>query len=245
MKLIITRDYDELSKMAAGIISGEIEKKPDMVLGLATGSTPIGTYKKLIDYYNEGKVDFSKVTTFNLDEYYGLLPENSQSYHYFMHKNLFSYINIKPENIHIPDGQAKGADGYAEEYDKAIENAGGIDLQILGIGANGHIGFNEPDDELFVGTHLTGLTQSTIKANSRFFNSIDEVPQKAITMGIGSIMKAKKILLLANGKSKAKIIAQILKNNTITTRIPASVLLLHNDTTFIIDKEASEECENQ
>ena len=245
MKLIIKKDYDELSKIAAEIILAEINKKPDMVLGLATGSTPIGTYKKLIDYYNEGKVDFSKVTTFNLDEYYGLLPQNSQSYHYFMHKNLFSHINIKPENIHIPNGQAKDADEYVKEYDKTIENAGGIDLQILGIGANGHIAFNEPADELFVGTHLTGLTQSTIEANSRFFNSIDEVPKKAITMGIGSIIKAKKILLLANGKSKAKIIAQLLNNDTITTRIPASVLLLHNDTTLIIDKEASEGCENQ
>lgn len=245
MKLIIKKDYDELSKIAAEIILAEINKKPDMVLGLATGSTPIGTYKKLIDFYNEGKVDFSKVTTFNLDEYYGLLPQNSQSYHYFMHKNLFSHINIKPENIHIPNGQAKDADEYVKEYDKTIENAGGIDLQILGIGANGHIAFNEPADELFVGTHLTGLTQSTIEANSRFFNSIDEVPKKAITMGIGSIIKAKKILLLANGKSKAKIIAQLLNNDTITTRIPASVLLLHNDTTLIIDKEASEGCENQ
>ncbi|MDD4504589.1 MAG: glucosamine-6-phosphate deaminase [Clostridiaceae bacterium] len=245
MKLIIKKDYDELSKIAAEIILAEINKKPDMVLGLATGSTPIGTYKKLIDFYNEGKVDFSKVATFNLDEYYGLLPQDSQSYHYFMHKNLFSHINIKPENIHIPNGQAKDADEYVKEYDKTIENAGGIDLQILGIGANGHIAFNEPADELFVGTHLTGLTQSTIEANSRFFNSIDEVPKKAITMGIGSIIKAKKILLLANGKSKAKIIAQLLNNDTITTRIPASVLLLHNDTTLIIDKEASEGCENQ
>lgn len=244
MKLIIAKDYDELSEKAAEIISTEINKKPDMVLGLATGSTPIGTYKKLIDNYKEGKVDFSKVITFNLDEYYGLLQQNSQSYHYFMHKNLFRHINVKPENIHFPDEKVKATDEYAKEYDKAIENAGGIDLQILGIGANGHIAFNEPDDELYIGTHLAGLAQSTLKANSRFFNCIDEVPKKAITMGIGSIIKAKRILLLASGKSKAKIIARLLKNDTITTKIPASVLLLHNDATIIIDKEASEEYEN-
>lgn len=244
MKLIITEDYEELSSKAAEIISNEVNKKPDIVLGLATGSTPIGTYKKLIEKNKKGLVDFSKVTTFNLDEYYGLSPENEESYHYFMYKNLFNHININPQNIHIPDGQVKNIDEYVKEYDRSIEKAGGIDLQLLGIGANGHIAFNEPDEELCVGTHLTTLTQSTIKANSRFFDSIDEVPKKAITMGLGQIMKAKKILLLANGKNKAKIMARLLKNNTITTKIPASILLLHSSITIIMDKEAAEEYQN-
>lgn len=239
MQLFIEKDYSAMSKKAAKIFADEIRQKPDLVLGLATGSTPVGTYQELIRMHREDGLDFSKVVSFNLDEYYSITPDNSQSYNYFMFENLFNHVNIEKGNINIPDGQALDIKTYCNEYDNKIEKIGGIDLQLLGIGVNGHIGFNEPADELIVGTHLADLTQDTIKANSRFFNSIDQVPTKAITMGIGSIMNAKKILLLASGKNKAEIMAKLLINKVVTTKNPASLLMLHRDVTIIIDEEAA------
>ena len=241
MKIIVKKDYKELSREAANIISNKIKLNPSMILGLATGSTPIGTYEELIRMHNEEGLDFSKIITFNLDEYLKIPYNNPNSYHYFMEDNLFNHVNINTDNIHIPDGNAEDIEEFCIEYDKKIEQAGGIDLQVLGIGENGHIAFNEPAPILSLGTHVTDLTESTIKANSRFFDSIDEVPKKAITMGIGSIMKSKKILLLANGEKKAHIIAKILKEGKITTEIPASLLLLHPDATVIMDEAAAKE----
>lgn len=241
MNLIIEKDYDSLSKRAAEIVRKEIETKKDLVLGLATGSTPVGMYRELIRMHREEGLDFSKVTTFNLDEYIGLSHDNPNSYHYFMKDNLFNHINIDMNNVFIPDGNAQNLKDYCKEYDKLIEEKGGIDLQILGIGKNGHIAFNEPEEELSLGTNVVELTESTIQANSRFFNSIDEVPKMAITMGIGTIMKAKKILLLANGKSKVPAINKLIRGDKLTTRFPASVLLLHPNLTVIIDEEAYEE----
>ncbi|WP_422445094.1 glucosamine-6-phosphate deaminase [Thermoanaerobacterium sp. DL9XJH110] len=239
MQLIIEKSFSDMSSRAAGIIAGEIIKKPDLVLGLATGSTPLGTYRELIRMHREEGLDFSGVVTFNLDEYYGLSPDNPQSYHYYMYENFFKHINIKPENIHIPDGMAEDVEAHCRKYDEEIARYGGIDLQLLGIGRNGHIGFNEPGDELLTVTHLTELTQDTIRANSRFFNSIEEVPKKAITMGLGTIMQAKKILLLASGENKARIMAELLGEEAVSTKVPASFLLLHQDVTVIIDEEAA------
>ncbi|HHV07972.1 MAG TPA: glucosamine-6-phosphate deaminase [Firmicutes bacterium] len=244
MQLFIEKDYSAMSKKAAQIFAEKIRQKSDLVLGLATGSTPIGTYKELIRMNREENLDFSKVVTFNLDEYYGLTPDNPQSYNYFMFENLFNHVNIQKENVHIPDGRASDIENYCKEYDNQIEKYGGIDLQLLGIGVNGHIGFNEPAEELIVGTHLTDLTEDTIKANSRFFDSADQVPTKAITMGIGSIMKAKKIMLLASGKGKAEIMAKLLNNNLVTTTNPASLLMLHQDVTIIMDEEAASQLKN-
>lgn len=241
MNIIIKRDYEELSKTAASIISDDIKSNPSMILGLATGSTPIGTYNELIRMHKEEGLDFSKIVTINLDEYLKISYNNPNSYHYFMEDNLFNHINIDPKNTHIPDGNVENIEKFCIEYDERIEEAGGIDLQVLGIGENGHIAFNEPASTLPLGTHVTELTESTIQANSRFFDSVDEVPRKAITMGIGSIMKSKKILLLANGEKKAPIIAKILKEGKVTTEIPASLLLLHPDVTLIMDQAAAKE----
>jgi glucosamine-6-phosphate deaminase len=238
--LIIARDYEEMSKKAAQIIAEEIKKKPNLVLGLATGGTPVGTYRELVKMYKNGEVDFSRVITFNLDEYLGLSPDDERSYHYYMYSNFFNHVNVKPENIHIPNGVAEDIDEECRRYDEAIEKAGGIDLQLLGIGVNGHIGFNEPGDELLTATHVTNLAPDTIKANARFFESIDEVPKKAITVGLGTIMKAKKIILLASGREKAKIMAELLDEDAVSTKVPASFLLLHRDVTIIMDEEAAE-----
>lgn len=216
----------------------DIRKKPEIILGLATGSTPVGTYKELIKLYDSGKLDFSKVKTFNLDEYIGLDGEHQNSYRYFMNDVLFDHINIDKENTYVPNGKVKNPEDYCKEYDKLIEDAGGIDVQILGIGTNGHIAFNEPADELSAGTSIVNLTQSTINDNSRFFDSMDEVPKTAITMGIGSILKAKKIILLASGKNKAPIMKKLLEGDMISTQLPASFLLLHSDVTVIVDEDA-------
>jgi glucosamine-6-phosphate deaminase len=229
-----------MSKKAAQIIAEEIKKKPNLVLGLATGGTPVGTYRELVKMYKNGEVDFSRVITFNLDEYLGLSPDDERSYHYYMYSNFFNHVNVKPENIHIPNGVAEDIDEECRRYDEAIEKAGGIDLQLLGIGVNGHIGFNEPGDELLTATHVTNLAPDTIKANARFFESIDEVPKKAITVGLGTIMKAKKIILLASGREKAKIMAELLDEDAVSTKVPASFLLLHRDVTIIMDEEAAE-----
>lgn len=236
MKIIAAKNYEELSRISASIIANEIKANPNLVLGLATGSTPIGTYRELIRMHKEEKLDFSKITTFNLDEYYGLSAGHKQSYAYFMKHNLFDHININIQNTFIPSGTTKNIIEECKNYDELIVKKGGIDLQLLGIGLNGHIGFNEPSEELSIGTHLVDLDEKTIKSNSRFFNSLKEVPRQAITMGLGPIMKAKKILLLACGKEKAEIIGQII-NGKCSTKVPASILQVHPYVTIVIDEE--------
>ena len=238
MNKMICKSYDALSNLAADIIAEQIKNKPNTVLGLATGSTPLGTYKELIKRNQRGEVDFSTVKTFNLDEYYRISADNAQSYYYFMYRNLFDHINIDPQNIHIPNGDVESVEEECERYDRLIEQAGGIDLQILGIGSNGHIGFNEPAAELSTKTHLTALTPNTIQDNARFFNSSDEVPTHAITMGLGTILRAKQIILLINGANKAEIFKKAFEGK-ITTNVPASLLQLHPDTTVIVDEEAA------
>ncbi len=243
MRVIVCDSYDQLSSVAADMIVRQINKKPDSVLGLATGSTPLGMYKELVRINKLKGVDFSQVTTFNLDEYVGLDPKNPCSYHYYMYDNFFAHININKERINIPNGISNDIEKMCKEYDKKIEEAGGIDLQILGIGHNGHIGFNEPGEFLKVGTHKTKLSSETIKANSRFFSSCDAVPNKAVTMGLGNILRSKEIILLASGESKADIIKKAL-NGTITTNVPASFLQLHPKVCVILDKLAAEKLVN-
>lgn len=240
MKIIVEKNYQELSKRAAAILLEEIHSNPKLVLGLATGSTPVGTYEELIKSYKRGEVDFSKVRTFNLDEYIGLEGTHPNSYRYFMNEKLFNHINISIENTFIPDGRAQDLIDEGRRYDKHIEEIGGIDIQILGIGTNGHIAFNEPARELNVGTSVVDLTESTINDNRRFFSSREVVPKTAVSMGIGSIMKAKKIILLASGRNKAEIMNKLLSSSTISTDMPASFLLLHPDVTIILDKEAND-----
>lgn len=238
MRVIVTNSYDEMSTEAAKIVAGQIYLKPDSVLGLATGSTPLSMYKKLIAVHEMIGLDFSQVTTFNLDEYIGMAPDNPQSYHYFMHHNFFDFINIKPENIYIPDGMAKDIVAEGKRYDALIEAKGGIDLQILGIGQNAHIGFNEPDIKFEATTHKVRLDEETIQANSRFFQTEEEVPRYAISMGIKTIMLAKKVVLLANGRNKAEAIYNTVCDS-ISPSAPASILQLHRDATVIVDKEAA------
>jgi len=238
MEVIIKENYEELSKFAAQFITDQINNKPDTVLGLATGSTPLGTYKELINLHKENKVDFSQVASFNLDEYVGLPKEHSQSYYYFMNENFFKHINIKPENWYLPDGMAKDIPQSCEEYEKKIKEYGGIDIQILGIGGNGHIAFNEPGSSLASRTRVKTLDEKTISDNSRFFDSIDEVPRYAITMGIGTIMEAKIIILLANGENKADAIVKTVEG-PITSMVPASIVQLHPRATIIVDKGAA------
>lgn len=233
MRRIICDTYEELSKMAAMIVSSQVMLKPNCVLGFPTGSTPVGMYHEL----SSMNLDFGEVTTFNLDEYLGLPKDNDQSYWYFMNKNLYSKVNLKPENINIPNGMAEDIEKEAQGYDERIKDMGGIDLMVLGIGPNGHIGFNEPDSSLEANTHVVDLTPETIQANARFFETSDEVPKKAITMGVGSIMKAKKILMIITGESK-KEVAKALFDNEVTPQNPATLLLLHPDVTVVMDKSA-------
>ncbi len=237
MNIIVCDNYEELSKKAADIVAAQVKLKPDCILGLATGSTPLGLYENLVKMNNSGEISFKKVTSFNLDEYYPISADNDQSYRYFMNKNLFSKIDIIPENTFVPNGEANDPATECMEYDKKILEYGGIDLQILGIGQNGHIGFNEPDVNLNSHTHLTELTESTIAANSRFFASPEDVPTHALTMGIASILKSRKIILLANGKAKRKVVSALLDSG-INTSIPATMLKVHNDVTLICDREA-------
>lgn len=232
MKFITVDKYEKLSRQAANIISAQVILKPDSVLGLATGSSPLGTYKQLIEWYEKGDIDFSKVTSVNLDEYVGLDGTNDQSYRYFMDKNFFEHINIDINNTFVPNGCAVDLAEECRRYDEHIAELGGIDLQLLGIGLDGHIGFNEPDKYFVKSTHIVNLHESTIKANSRFFASEDEVPKKAITMGMVSIMQAKKILLIASGKEKRDILEKAFYG-PITPEIPASILQLHSDITVI------------
>ncbi len=239
MNIIVASNYDSLSDMAAKKVIEVITRKPDAVLGLATGSTPVGLYKKLIAYNRAKIVDFSKVTSFNLDEYIGLSESHPQSYRYFMDHQFFNYININPQNTYLPDGMAKDTAHECKNYDTMITKKNGIDLQILGIGRNGHIGFNEPGCHLTTGTHVATLAKETILANSRFFSSIDEVPTQAITMGIGNIMKAKEIILLASGCEKSEIVKELL-NDQISTQMPVSLLKLHPHVTVIVDELAGQ-----
>ena len=232
MKLIETANYEKLSRSAANLISAQVILKPDSVLGLATGSSPLGTYRQLITWYEKGDVDFDKVISVNLDEYVGLSTKDAQSYRRFMNENFFDHINIRPENTFVPDGCAKNLDAACKAYDAHIEAVGGIDLQLLGIGLDGHIGFNEPDDVFVKNTHVVTLDPSTIRANARFFENEAQVPRRAITMGMVSIMQAKKIVLIANGAAKRDILEKAFFG-PITPRIPASILQLHPDITVI------------
>ena len=239
MKKIVFDNYDQLSKAAADFVAAEINAKPDFVLGLPTGGTPVGMYKNLSEMNKEGKVDFANVTTFNLDEYLGLERSHDQSYWYFMNKNLYSNVNLKEENINIPNGTAADMDAETKAYDKKIEDMGGLDLMVLGIGPNGHIGFNEPDSYLIAPTHTVTLTESTIDANARFFATREDVPKMAVTMGVGNIMKAKKILMLISGANK-KAVAKALNEGIVTPENPATMLLMHPDVTVLIDKDADQ-----
>lgn len=232
MNFIKVKTYDELSARAAAIICGQVALKPNCVLGLATGSSPLGAYAKIAEKYNAGEVDFSRVTSINLDEYVGLDGDHDQSYRYFMNNNLFKNINIDIENTHVPNGCATDVDSECKAYDALIESVGGIDLQLLGIGLDGHIGFNEPDTHFEKATHKVELDPSTIDANARFFASRDDVPTTAITMGMGGIMSAKRVLLIANGKKKEDIVNKAFFG-PITPEVPASILQLHPDLTVI------------
>ena len=232
MRVIETKSYAELSRKAANLISAQVLSKPDSVLGLATGSTPIGTYKQLIEWYEKGDLDFSEVKSINLDEYVGLTGDHDQSYRYFMNTNLFNHVNIDKAKTNVPSGVAEDLEAECERYDALIESMGGIDLQLLGIGHNGHIGFNEPADSFVVPTHVVELGETTINANARFFSSADEVPKKAVTMGIKAIMQAKKVLLIANGKDKKEIVEKALYG-PVTPEVPASILQFHPDLTVV------------
>lgn len=236
MRLIVCKDYEEMSDEAAKIVAAQLTLKPNSILGLATGTTPIGMYQRLIKMNKAGEIDFSNVRSFNLDEYYPIKADNDQSYRYFMNVQLFDHVNIDKANTRVPNGEAADPVKEGKDYDDAIDAAGGIDLQILGIGRNGHIGFNEPDENLIAGTHRTMLTQDTIEANSRLFNSIDEVPTQAITMGMVSILKSKMIVLLANGKNKHEAVKKLL-DDTITTSNPATFLKTHPNVVIICDEE--------
>lgn len=237
MKIIHSKDYDEMSRRAANLICSQIIIKPDCVLGLATGSTPIGMYKQLVEWCARKDLDFSHVRSVNLDEYKGLDRNNDQSYYYFMHQNLFDHVNILPENTNLPDGSEPDSDKECARYNRVIASMGGVDLQLLGLGNNGHIGFNEPSDFFHNETHCVTLAPSTIEANKRFFANADDVPRQAYTMGIGTIMRARKILVIANGESKAEAIKNAFFG-PITPQVPASVLQLHPDVTVIADEAA-------
>lgn len=232
MKFITVENYEELSKIASDIIANQVKEKPSCVLGLATGSSPLGTYKNLVNACKAGELDFSRVTSVNLDEYVGLDASNDQSYRYFMNKNLFSQINIDINKTFVPNGCASDIDAECKRYDDLIDSLGGIDLQLLGIGLDGHIGFNEPDEYFTKGTHKVLLDDSTIEANSRFFASKSDVPTSAVTMGIGAIMQAKKVLLIANGANKKEIMEKAFYG-PITPFVPASILQFHPDLTVI------------
>lgn len=237
MKIIKATDYEKMSRMAANLISAQVIMKPNCVLGLATGSTPIGTYEQLIRWYEKGDLDFSEVTSINLDEYKGLSPKSDQSYRYFMNEHFFNHINIRPWYTYVPNGMEEDSQKACEEYNQIIEQSGGIDLQLLGLGHNGHIGFNEPGTSFEKETHCVDLTQSTIDANTRFFASVDEVPKQAYTMGIKTIMQAKKIVVVVSGADKAEIVKKAFFG-PITPQVPASVLQLHNDVVLVGDEAA-------
>ena len=238
MEVIIKNNYQEVSEAAAEYLLNVVKSKPTAVLGLPTGSSPIGMYKILVSEYKNNNVSFENVKTFNLDEYMGLDRNNDQSYYYFMNENLYSHVNLKTENINIPDGMAKDINQESIRYENKLKAEGPMDIMFLGIGNNGHIGFNEPDEYFEPFTHEVKLTQDTIEANARFFEKIEDVPTKAITMGVKTISSARKIVLIAAGSAKAAAIAKAV-NGKITTKVPASILQMHDDVTIIIDKEAA------
>lgn len=237
MRIYKATDYKDMSRKAANIISAQIIMKPDCVLGLATGSTPIGTYAQLVEWYKKGDLDFSEVKTVNLDEYKGLDRFNEQSYYYFMYENLFKKVNIDMDNVNLPNGTEPDSEKECARYERKIHMLGGVDLQLLGLGHNGHIGFNEPNCQFDRETHCVDLTESTIEANKRFFASAEEVPRQAYTMGIKTIMQAKKILVVVSGEDKAEIVRNAFFG-PITPEVPASVLQLHNDVTLVGDAAA-------
>ena len=238
MRIIVAKDYKDMSRKAANIISAQIITKPNCVLGLATGSSPIGTYDQLVEWYEKGDLDFSQVSSVNLDEYRGLDHNHDQSYYYFMHEHLFDRVNIDPANTNVPDGTEPDAEKECRRYEELIASYGGVDLQLLGLGHNGHIGFNEPAPAFDKETHCVDLTESTIEANKRFFASADDVPRQAYTMGIGTIMKAKKILVVVSGEDKAEIVAKAFYGD-VTPEVPASILLFHPDVTVVVDEAAA------
>jgi glucosamine-6-phosphate deaminase len=244
LEIIITPDYEAMSRTSAAIIAREIKRRHDLVLGLATGDTPLGTYKELARLHEEEGLDFSKVTTFNLDEYLGLAPLHENSYNYFMWENLFKHINVSPHSIFVPQGNTDDPEEFSEWYEKKIQEAGGIDLQVLGIGRDGHIGFNEPGSSFASRTRVKGLYEQTIKDNARFFEREEDVPRFAITMGVGTILDAKKILLIASGKGKADVCKEFIEG-PVTSQITATALQLHNYAIVVLDEEAASKLERK
>ena len=237
MKIYVADDYKGMSRKAASLIAAQVNLKPNSVLGLATGSTPVGMYEQLVAWHKAGELDFSAVRTANLDEYVGLAPDHDQSYRYFMNHNLFDHVNIDKENTHVPNGLADDPAAECVRYDRVVEEMGGVDIQVLGMGHNGHIGFNEPCDHFPLGTNLVDLQESTINANARFFASRDEVPRQAMTMGIRTIMMARKILVVVSGEDKADIVQKAF-TGPVTPHVPASVLQLHSDVVLVGDRAA-------
>lgn len=237
MRIYQEKDYNAMSRRAAAVIAAQVVSRPDCVLGLATGSTPIGAYRQLVEWYRQGDLSFAEVRSVNLDEYVGLAPTHDQSYRYFMQTNLFDHVNIVPENTNVPSGLADDPAAECARYEKVVRDLGYADLQLLGLGRNGHIGFNEPGAEFPVTTHLVDLTQSTIEANARFFASENDVPRQALTMGIGTIMHARKILVVASGADKAEAVRRTVQG-PVTPEVPASILQLHPDVTLICDEAA-------
>jgi glucosamine-6-phosphate deaminase len=238
MEVVITRSYEQMSKAAAQLVVDVLNTKPNAVLGMATGSTPLGLYQELVRLHQAGEVDFSRVTTFNLDEYVGLPVNHPQSYHYFMHEHFFRHVNIPPQNINIPSGTTSNYPAFCQWYEQRIAESGGIDVQILGIGTDGHIAFNEPTSSLSSRTRLKTLSKQTIDDNARFFDRREDVPVYAITMGVGTILEARKLLLVASGTAKAKAIAQAVEG-PVTSMVTASAMQLHRDAIVIIDEEAA------
>lgn len=240
-KIIKAKDYNDMSRKAANIISAQVIMKPECVLGLATGSSPLGTYAQLVDWYKKGDLDFSETKSVNLDEYRGLTHDNNQSYYYFMNENFFKHINIDPANTYVPNGTEPDAEKACANHEEIIRLLGGIDLQLLGLGNNGHIGFNEPSDSFEKKTHCVDLTESTIQANSRFFEKIEDVPTQAYTMGIQTIMMAKKILIIVSGEGKADIVKEAFFG-PVVPQVPASILQMHPDVTLVADEAALSKC---
>ncbi|HLR52098.1 MAG TPA: glucosamine-6-phosphate deaminase [Candidatus Avamphibacillus sp.] len=237
MNIIKVKNYEDMSEKACELIVDKLKKLEQPVLGLATGSTPEGFYDRLIDTYKEGNISFENTTTFNLDEYVGLSKDDSQSYHYYMNERLFKHINIKEENAHVPKGDTENLEEECKRYEQLIQDAGGVDLQLLGLGTNGHIAFNEPGSSFQSRTQVVDLTESTIQANSRFFERKEDVPTKAVSMGIGSILESDEIVMLVSGESKAEALAQMI-NGEITEDCPATALQNHNNVTVIADEAA-------
>ncbi|MCI9034679.1 MAG: glucosamine-6-phosphate deaminase [Lachnospiraceae bacterium] len=242
MKIYRAKDYNDMSRKAANLISAQILLKPNCVLGLATGSTPLGTYRQLVERYNQGDLDFSEITTVNLDEYKGLTHDNSQSYYYFMNENLFSKVNINKSKVFLPDGTEPDSETACQKYNEILHAVGVIDLQLLGLGHNGHIGFNEPADFFTTETHCITLSERTIQANARFFATAEEVPRQAYTMGIKTIMSAEKVLVVISGEDKADIVKKAFFG-PITPQVPASILQLHRNAVIIADEAALSKCE--